>query len=73
MTGRKRSASDGNDIIKKVVGVTKGKKEMIVDQSTVGHFFIKFKDGGQLPVELTGRYTRYEFAIDHINSYLAGK
>lgn len=73
MIPRKKSNSDVNDITTKVVGKTKGKKELVVDQARTGSFFIKFKDGGQLPEGLTGRYTKYEYALRDINVYLAGK
>ncbi len=73
MIPRKKSTSDGNDITKKTVAQTKGKKELIIDQHTTGSFFIKFKDGGQLPEHLSGRYTNYDIALKDINGYLAGK
>lgn len=74
MTARKKSSSDASDITKKVVGVTKkGGKKLIIDQDNVGYFFVKFSDGGQLPRELMGKYTRYEFAENMIAVYLRGK
>ncbi len=74
MTARRRSNSDENDITKKVVGKTKkGQKELIIDQTTQGYFFVKFGNGGQLPKELGGRFTRYEFAENAIRLYLEGK
>ena len=73
MTPREKSSSDVSDITKRVVGRTKGKKELIIDQTKQGYFFIKFSTGGELPTILSGRYTRYELAVHDINKYLAGK
>ena len=73
MTQRKRSSSDANDIVKKVVGKTKKNKEMIIDQHSNGMYFIKWSDGGKLPPTLKGRYVRYEAAKNAIEYYLEGK
>lgn len=73
MTARKKSSSDASDITKKIVGKTAKDKELIIDQTTTGLFFIKFNTGGQLPKELSGRYTKYEYATDAIAVYLRGK
>ena len=73
MTQRKRSSSDVNDIVKKVVGKTKKDKELIIDQYSNGMFFIKFSTGGKLPPTLKGRYVRYEAARNAIEYYLEGK
>jgi len=73
MIPRKKSNTDGNDITKKVVGSTGKGKKLIIDQNPQGYFFSKFATGGQLPPQLGGRFTRYEFAEYQISSYLKGK
>lgn len=73
MTSRKKSNSDGNDITKKVVGITKKDKEIVIDQNKQGYFFVKFSTGGQLPPKLAGKFTRYEIAQAAVNAYLEGK
>lgn len=73
MTQRKRSSSDENDIVKKVVGKTKKGKELIIDQYSNGLYFIKFSTGGILPPVLKGRYVTYVAARDAIEFYLEGK
>lgn len=78
MTARKKSGSDGNDITKKVVGKTKGTgkvghKDIVIDQNSNSYFYIKFVGGGQIPKQLSGFFTRYEFAQDAVSVYLRGK
>ena len=73
MTQRKRSSSDANDIVKKVVGKTKKDKELVIDQHSNGMYFVKFNTGGILPPTLKGRYVRYEAAKRAIEFYLEGK
>jgi len=70
MAELKNQGSDENNITKRVAGVTKGNKKLIIDMNAQGYFFIKFKNGGKLPSSLTGRYTRYEFAERDIARYL---
>ena len=73
MTPKEKSTSDGNEITKRVVSKTKGGKEIVIDQNNHGYFFIKFKSGGQMPKELLGIYTKYEYAKDAITNYQIGK
>ena len=73
MTPKEKSTSDGNEITKRVVSKTKGGKELMIDQNGHGYFFIKFSSGGQLPKELKGIYTKYEFAKEAVTNYMIGK
>ena len=73
MTPREKSTTDGNDITKKVAGTTSKKKKVVIDQNTHGYYFIKFADGGQLPKQFKGRFTKYEFAQHVVDAYVAGK
>lgn len=73
MIARDKSITDANDITKKVAGKTKKKKEIIIDQDRHGYFFIKFKDGGQLPKQFKGKFTKYEFAQNLVDTYTASK
>lgn len=73
MIPREKSNTDESDITKRVVGKTKKGKELVVDQNTLGYFFIKFTTGGQLPSTLSGKFTNYDVAERAIESYLAGK
>lgn len=57
----------------RVAGVTPNGKEILIVPTNTGTFKIIFRPGGELPQDLSGRYTRYEFAQHAINRYLALK
>ncbi len=63
--------SDKKHAAPKIVHMTKGGKEIHVDQRDSGKFFVKFVPGGEMPKELSGEYTREDLAHESIKVYLA--
>lgn len=52
------------------VAETPGGKPIQVIRSPYGHFKIKFQNGGELPLELTGEFMRERDAAHAISIYL---
>lgn len=73
MIPRRKSVSDDADILRRVVYTTKKGKEVKINQSKLGHFFVELGSGGKLPQRLKGRYTRYEEAEGAILAHFEGK
>ena len=64
---------DDNEVTDRVVGTTKGGKDIVIYWDVTGYCRCKFTSGGQLPARLRGRFTRYEIAEDHVKAYLAAE
>jgi hypothetical protein len=61
---------DKNNISKQVHAVTPGGKEILIYQIPTGYWAIKFRPGGQLPAELSGKYTQHKYAAQAVKQYL---
>lgn len=61
---------DSHDTNNRVIGTTVKGKKIAVYLDRQGYNKIKFLTGGQLPAELTGRYTTYQDAENAAKMYL---
>jgi hypothetical protein len=64
------TVDEGTDVSRRSAGKTVGGKDILIYQTQQGPWKVRFKQGGELPVYLTGRYTKHEYAQADVNKYL---
>lgn len=71
-TDYKKNAYEHDDMVRQYK-TPNGKVIEAVPEGVYGLWVVRFKSGGELPVELQGMFTTINYAESAINSYLAKK